>query len=152
MTKINLYDILQDVFHSGARLAQNKNIKVEFFSATRIYPLWGDYGRIRQMLMVFVDNAVKFSPKDSKVEITLTDNTIRITDHGCGVPDYELAHIFDRFYKTRNEQNKTGTGLGLSIAREIAERHHMKVHMESKPLVATSVVVNLPQPLPAEDA
>ena len=152
MTKINLYDILQDVFHSGARLAQNKNIKVEFFSATRIYPLWGDYGRIRQMLMVFVDNAVKFSPKDSKVEITLIENTIRITDHGCGVPDYKLAHIFDRFYKTRNEQNKTGTGLGLSIAREIAERHHMKVHMESKPLVATSVVVNLPQPLPAEDA
>ncbi|MCH3915208.1 MAG: sensor histidine kinase [Acidaminococcaceae bacterium] len=80
----------------------------------------------------------------------MSGRTVKVTDHGCGVPDHELAHIFDRFYKTRNEKNKTGTGLGLSIAREIAERHHMEVHMESKPAVATSVVVSLPEPLAAD--
>ena len=150
MSKINLCDVLQDVFHSGSRLAQDKNIKMSIAMDAKIYPLIGDYGRLRQMFMVFVDNAVKFSPKDSIVEINMKDRTVKVTDHGCGVPEQELAHIFDRFYKTRNEQNKTGTGLGLSIAREIAERHNMKVHMESEPGVYTSVVVALPEPLKTE--
>ncbi|MCI2109486.1 MAG: ATP-binding protein [Acidaminococcaceae bacterium] len=150
MTKVNLYDILQDVYHSGARLAQDKNINITFVTDNKLYPLMGDYGRIRQMFMVFVDNSIKFSPAGSRVEVTMSGRTVKVTDHGCGVPDHELAHIFDRFYKTRNEKNKTGTGLGLSIAREIAERHHMEVHMESKPAVATSVVVSLPEPLAAD--
>ncbi len=147
MSKVNLYDVLQDVLHSGSRLAQHKNITVALNADATCYPLTGDYGRLRQMLMVFVDNAVKFSPQGSRVEVSLKGRTIKITDHGCGVPQKELAHIFDRFYKTRNERNKTGTGLGLSIAREIAERHKMRVHMESQPEVYTSVVVELPEPL-----
>ena len=69
---------------------------------------------------------------------------LTVTDHGTGVEAEALPHIFDRFYKARNERNKTGTGLGLAIAREIAQRHGMKVHMESQPNIETKVVIDLP--------
>ena len=144
MAKINLYDILLDVEHSGSRLAHDKNIKVNLTTDTKFYPLLGDYGRLRQMLMIFVDNSIKFSPVGGTVDISLKGRQIKVTDHGCGVPAQEIKHIFDRFYKTRNEGNKSGTGLGLSIAREIAERHQSSVHMESEPNVETSVIVDLP--------
>jgi signal transduction histidine kinase len=144
MTKINLCDILQDVAHNGQRMARDKNIKVVLQMDKNCYTLEGDYGRLRQMLMVFIDNGIKFSPSDSSLEIELKDRLLTVTDHGCGVEAEALPHIFDRFYKTRNERNKTGTGLGLAIAREIAQRHGMKVHMESQPNVKTSVVIDLP--------
>lgn len=150
MTEVNLYDVLLDVVHSGARLGQDKKIKVVLTTDTKCYLLKGDYGRLRQMLMIFVDNSIKFSPKKSTVTISLLGQQLKVTDQGCGVPAKELQHIFDRFYKTRNEGNKSGTGLGLSIAREIGERHHSKVHMESEQNVATSVIVDLPEPLPGE--
>lgn len=144
MSKVNLCEVLQDVAHSGQRLGRDKNINVTLKSEETTYPLEGDYGRLRQMLMVFVDNAVKFSPKGSSIDLTLHGRILRVTDHGVGVSAEALPHIFDRFYKTRSEKNKTGTGLGLAIAREIAERHGMSVHMESVPNVATSVVLELP--------
>ena len=71
------------------------------------------------MLMVFVDNGIKFSPEHSSLEIVLKDKLLTVTDHGCGVAAEALPHVFDRFYKTRNEQNKTGTGLGLAIASSL---------------------------------
>jgi signal transduction histidine kinase len=133
-----------DVARSSRRLALKKDIKIEVQIAQESYPLEGDYGRLRQMLLVFVDNALKFSPEHGSVTISLQDKRLEVTDHGSGVEAKDLPHIFERFYKSRMENNKTGTGLGLAIAREIAERHRMRVHMESEPGVATKVVVELP--------
>ena len=108
MTKVNLYDILQDVYHSGARLAQDKNINITFVTDNKLYPLMGDYGRIRQMFMVFVDNSIKFSPAGSQVEVTMSGRTVKVTDHGCGVPDHELAHIFDSLRPEMREKQVQG--------------------------------------------
>ena len=148
MARINLCEVLGDVVHSGLRLGRDKNINVVLQEDKHCYTLEGDYGRLRQMLMVFVDNGIKFSPENSTVEIELKDRLLTVTDHGTGVEAEALPHIFDRFYKVRNERNKTGTGLGLAIAREIAQRHGMKVHMESRPNIETKVVIDLP---PAEE-
>ena len=148
MTRINLCDVLSDAVHSGLRLGKDKNVNVVLQEDKHCYTLEGDYGRLRQMLMVFVDNGIKFSPENSSLEIVLKGQVLTVADHGCGVEAEALPHIFDRFYKTRNERNKTGTGLGLAIAREIAQRHGMNVHMESTLNVGTTVVIALP---PAEE-
>lgn len=143
--------MVQDVVRSSQHIGKKKAVTVEMATDVNIYPFNGDYGRLRQMLMIFLDNAIKFSPLGGTVEVVLQGNTLKIIDHGCGIPENDLPHVFERFYKTRVETNKSGTGLGLAIAKEIAERHEIKVSMISEPDVTTVVVLVLPLPIKTAD-
>ena len=94
----------------------------------------GDYGRIRQLLLILLDNAVKFSPRQSVIEVTLMKQdgfSLAVTDKGIGIPSAELPFVFDRFHKTNLPTNKNGTGLGLAIAKEIASRHKAEIYAKS---------------------
>lgn len=75
----------------------------------------GDYGRLRQMLMIFLHNSIKFSPEGSKIKLELTGNRLKLIDHGCGIKEEDIPHAFDRFYKARNEHNKSGSGLDWQL-------------------------------------
>ncbi len=96
----------------------------------------GDYGRLRQMLITVLDNAVKFSPAGGTVTLSLIRQEGRavaaVTDQGPGFPPEQMKQIFQRF-QSGGENNKTGTGLGLPIAKEIAERHGVEIQAESRP-------------------
>ena len=97
--------------------------------------MMGDYGRLRQMFLVIVDNAVKFSRENSKVYITMEcDNEIRVAirDEGVGISEEELPNIFDKFYKSKLRQNAKGSGLGLAIAREICLKHDGQIKVDSE--------------------
>ncbi|MFQ9935332.1 MAG: sensor histidine kinase [Phascolarctobacterium faecium] len=97
---VNLCDVVQAVVRSSQRLGQQKNITIQLSLDTPVYIIEGDYGRLRQMLLIFLDNSIKFSPEQSKIEVTLLGSRLTVTDHGCGVKQEELPHVFDRFYKT----------------------------------------------------
>ena len=129
--KISLCDVIDDATRSASHLVKNKDIKIKLHKDNEISIIEGDYGRLRQMLMIILDNAIKFSPENSTVEVTLKKKTISIQDFGIGIPTEDLPHIFDRFYKSRSEENKTGTGLGLAIAKQIADRHDIKLNIKS---------------------
>lgn len=133
MSRVNPEDVLADAVRSAARLAQSKGITVEFFSDGTLAPFNGDYGRLRQMLLIVLDNAVKFSPAGGAVTVTADSSRITVRDCGLGIPPEQLPYIFDRFYKTRSEQNSGGTGLGLAIAREIASRHGIEISAANRP-------------------
>ena len=150
-TPLNICDVVQDVVRSGQHIGKKKAVSVEVRTDVNIYPFNGDYGRLRQMLMIFLDNAIKFSPLGGTVEVLLAGNVLKVVDHGCGIPAKDLPHVFERFYKTRVETNKSGTGLGLAIAKEIAERHDIKVSMISEPDETTIVVMVLPLPSKTAD-
>ena len=143
-TPLNLCDVVQDVVRSSQHIGKKKAVTVDVKTDVKLYPFNGDYGRLRQMLMIFLDNAIKFSPLGGTVEVYLSGNVLKVVDHGCGIADKDLPHVFERFYKTRVETNKSGTGLGLAIAKEIAERHDIKVSMISEPNVSTEVIMLLP--------
>ena len=84
----------------------------------------GDYDRLRQMFLVILDNAVKFSPEDSVVHIRITCDeqiTVSIRDEGVGISEEEQKYIFEKFYKSRLRQNAKGSGLGLAIAKQFTE-------------------------------
>lgn len=149
MEKVNVCEIVQDAARSGNRLGAGKNIQVKAEMDTDIYALDGDYGRLRQMLMVFIHNSIKFSPENSNIELVLKGNCLSVTDHGCGMKAEDVPHAFDRFYKAHNEQNKTGSGLGLAIANQIAIRHGMELKMESEEGKGTTIIVTLPAKLSA---
>lgn len=126
-----LQDVLSDALHAAGQMAREKHIAVAREMAADGLSIRGDYGRLRQMFMIVLDNAVKFSKEGGTVEVALTDKHITVRDHGAGIAPELLPFIFDRFRKTPSEENRQGSGLGLAIAKQIAARHGMEIHVES---------------------
>jgi len=124
---VSLPEILDDVLASMKGLASTKDIVLDFLRDAVNLNVLGDYGRLRQMLIILLDNAIKFSPAGKAVTVVLSQKddlaTVSISDQGMGIPECDLNNIFERFYKQRSEHNKSGAGLGLAIAKEIADRH-----------------------------
>lgn len=149
--KLNFCDTLRDAVRSGKQLGAAKNVSIELETDTDIYLFDGDYGRLRQMLLIFLDNAVKFSKDGGEVKVRLRGNRLTVTDYGVGVKPEDLPYVFDRFYKTRGETNKNGTGLGLPIAKEIAMRHKMGLSMKSISGEETNIILVLPPAQPTEE-
>jgi signal transduction histidine kinase len=132
ITEFNLCDCISDAVRSGRRIAVDKNINIEFSSDENVYMIKGDYDRIRQMLLIIIDNAIKFTDNpENAVGIELKENTVSVTNIGVGINKEDLPMVFERFYKSRSEKNKNGTGLGLAIAKQIATRHDIDVSVSS---------------------
>ena len=97
--------------------------------------MYGDYDRLRQMFLVILDNAVKFSPEGSTIHVTFCGKDgiyVSIRDEGIGISEEELPSVFEKFYKSKLRQNAKGSGLGLAIAKQIALRHGGTIDVKSK--------------------
>jgi signal transduction histidine kinase len=136
MGEVDLKEIAEDAVRSIRRVADGKKVEVQLSHDGEGYTVFGDYGRLRQMLLVLLGNAVKFSPEGGTVEVALSADrhamTLSVRDEGPGIAAEDLPHIFERFYKQRSEENKNGTGLGLAIAKQIAERHGIVLTAENR--------------------
>jgi two-component system sensor histidine kinase MprB len=80
-----------------------------------------------------VDNALKFSPPDSTVEVVARGSTVEVLDRGTGIPADDLPHVFDRFYRATSARQVQGSGLGLAIVEQIAELHTGTVTLAARP-------------------
>ncbi len=145
---ISLNDVIDDITRSGKRLADKKGVVIEVQRDSCKDTVMGDYNRIRQMLMIVLDNAIKFSKENSIVKITMSmieDKTvITIYDNGDGISKNDLPYIFDRFYKTKSFQNQDGTGLGLAIAKQIATRHSIVISVNSQEMMGSEFSFHFP--------
>lgn len=93
----------------------------------------GNEDALVELVTVLVDNAVKYSPKGKTVEVrTKSGGIIEVEDHGMGISEADLPHIFDRFYRSDKSRGTDGYGLGLSIAKSIVELHKGKITVNSK--------------------
>ncbi|WP_324825216.1 sensor histidine kinase [Sinanaerobacter sp. ZZT-01] len=127
LSPVILCDVLSDAARSAKQLAQEKQIEIQTEMPEPCMCIQGDYGRLRQMFLIILDNAIKFSPENTAVHISVIGQRVLIRDHGPGIELQHIPHIFERFYKAQGTQNKSGTGLGLAIAKQIAERHNIKL-------------------------
>ena len=132
ISTFDLCDLLGDVAMSTRALCESKGVVFRCEEPHVHYECSGDYTRLRQMLLAVADNAVKFTQPGRCVSLWLDDQRPRIiiSDEGVGIPPTELEHIFDRFHSTRDSQ-RNSTGLGLAIVKEIANRHDIKIEVES---------------------
>ena len=112
-------------------------------------PLWGDAGRLRQLLLVFISNACAYAPAGSDVTLRARAEKgwvlLSVEDHGPGVPDAEKAHVFERFY--RADKSRTGKehyGLGLSVAQELAALHGGDILLTDTPGGGATFTLRLP--------
>jgi two-component system sensor histidine kinase KdpD len=103
-----------------------------------------------QVLVNLIDNALKYSPPESHIEIAAHSDkmhlTIEVADRGPGIPLQDLAHIFDKFHRISVPEGVSGTGLGLSICKGIVEAHGGKIYAENRMGGGLRLVVELPDP------
>lgn len=132
-------------------LAQKKQIQIK----SKIEPslIKAECASIEELLTILLDNAIKYSPEESTIEINCRTNTrskeliIKIKDQGIGIKSSDLPHIFDRFYRadlSRSKQNTHGYGLGLSIAKKITEAHGGRIEVFSKIGSGTTFTIYIP--------
>jgi two-component system, OmpR family, sensor histidine kinase MprB len=86
--------------------------------------------RLRTAVRNLLDNAAKFSPPGSSIEVRLQAGELTVRDHGPGIPPDDLPHVFDRFYRAASARSVPGSGLGLAIVRQVAEEHGGTVRAE----------------------
>ncbi|HWT27214.1 MAG TPA: histidine kinase dimerization/phospho-acceptor domain-containing protein, partial [Mobilitalea sp.] len=105
---VNLQQVFDDIMRSAGAIAQRKNITIEVTKDSPVSMILGDYDRLRQMFMVILDNAIKFSDENKSVHIKLTKSDkikVSIKDFGVGIEPCDIGNIFEKFYKSNLRQN-----------------------------------------------
>jgi signal transduction histidine kinase len=147
--RIFLDDIAVDAAGAAQIVARQKNVEVtvdQFEEA----PIQGDPTLVRQLLMIVLDNAVKFTDAGGQVHIRVSMRegvpTFSVEDTGIGIKQEELSRVFQRFFRGETARSRTdGAGLGLSIASWIAREHGADISLSSEPGEGTNVVVTFPR-------
>jgi signal transduction histidine kinase len=127
----------------------NKNLELMAdFETERLF-VRADTDAIQRVLLNLLHNAVKFTPEGGKITVrTYAKNKVyvEVEDNGPGIPEEELPHIFDRFYKADKSRglDKTGVGLGLAIARNIILSHNETIRVESQEGKGSRFIFTLP--------
>ena len=133
---VSLVQIFENAVKSARVLSEKKNITIRMEYNDEYCFMSGDYDRLRQMFLIILDNAIKFSHENSYIDIKLEKGEklkASIKDYGIGIDEDMLPYIFEKFYKSKLQMNEKGSGLGLVIAKAIAARHNGKVEVYSKP-------------------
>jgi signal transduction histidine kinase len=142
---VDLGDIAADATSMLTTLGQERNVKVVLNPLPA--PLKGDPLRLRQLVTILVDNAIRHSPAGATVEVMVGSEpggaALQVDDHGSGIKPEDLPRLFDRFWRADNAP-AGGTGLGLAIARWIAEQHGGTIGAANRPEGGASFWVRLP--------
>ena len=137
---------------SFSSVATEKNIDLQFSPHSGEFIMDFDADKFMQIVSNLLSNALKFTPKDGKVELS-TENlpsqhsfSIRVKDNGPGIAAEHLPQIFDRFYRIENPllQSQSGSGLGLALTRELITLMNGTVSVESEPGAGTQFTITLP--------
>lgn len=114
----------------------------------------GDADALKQLLLILVDNGIKYTAAGGRVNLSVAQRADRallvVTDTGKGISDEDLPNIFERFYRSTSARGEEGTGLGLAIARWIAEAHGGRIVVDSQPDEGTTFTVELPLSAPID--
>jgi signal transduction histidine kinase len=111
-----------------------------------------DHARFEQAVMILVDNAAKYAGQRDPVSLSASISggilVVEVADKGPGIPERDLAHIFERFYRVDKTRSRKlgGSGLGLPIAKTIIEAHGGSIEAKSKPGEGTNMSIKLPVP------
>lgn len=135
--KVNTGDLIDDLVSKLQPVAMEKNIKLSFIKGD-VPDIPADFDRFRQMIIILIDNAIKFTPNGGRITVQseVSDGYAHfsVQDTGVGIPEDELPYVFERFYKVDKARggSETGTGLGLSIASKIATLHGGTIEVTSE--------------------
>ena len=148
-TDFDINQVIRNVAESFGGTCIDKKIAIELVLTDEKMLVNADMSKIQQVLYNLVDNAIKFSHKDSSVKIETTEKHskvfVSVKDSGIGIPKEDQKLIFDRFYKSdaSRGKDKKGTGLGLAIVKEIIKAHEENINVISTAGVGTEFIFSL---------
>ncbi len=151
ITKTSIADLCKSLAVFFSPITEKQMLKVKVHVEDNIPIIHTDAGKVQQILYNFFSNAIKFTPEGGKISIDarmLDDKTIRIAvaDTGCGIPDDQIDHVFEKFRQVDGSITRkgAGTGLGLAISTELAHLLSAKVSVESELGVGSTFYLDLP--------
>jgi two-component system sensor histidine kinase CiaH len=149
LSAVNLKLAVNDALKRVEKTATDKNITIA--DHTKEMTLKTDNYSLSELLVILIDNAIKYSPKGSKIQLSSAryskTGRISVRDEGIGIKATELPHIFDRFYRSDTSRSKSqadGYGLGLAIAKKIADSLEGSIEVKSAPDKGSTFTISLP--------
>ena len=151
---------IKEVFDANLYLvsaqAEKKNINLDINFANEDLEVYFDEKMMSEVIVNLLSNAIKYSPENSTIRVKVLENSknvdILVSDSGYGIDKNHLPHIFDKFYRIKDDvriQDEKGTGLGLSLVKEIVELHGGTITVASKMNEGTTFKIVLPRKDPA---
>jgi heavy metal sensor kinase len=148
---VDVVQIVSDVVTEAAALASNKGQSISQRFLNRPAYVQIDEASFRRLLLILLDNAIKYTPDGGKIDVCIAERDdaieIAVADTGIGIPAEQLPFVFDRFWRADQARSRQagGTGLGLAIAREIAQAHRAQLGVESSVGHGSTFTVRLQQ-------
>mgnify|MGYP001091471390 CR=1 FL=1 len=156
LEKVNLIEIVENSVISMRIKAYTKSITINFEKNYDELYVFGDKHYLLQVLNNLIDNAIKYSPNSSTVNVKVFDRgsavVCMVEDFGYGIDDEDKKYVFEKFFRAKNTMlNTEGSGLGLSIAKTIIEKHNGKIWFESQKGKGSKFYFALSKLKPTED-
>lgn len=146
----SLKTMIHDVVSTMSLVASEKGHRLQFKQFSELPEFYGDSDKLEQVLYNIISNSIKYTPNGGKITVNAGkvyhEIKIEVRDTGIGIPEKDLARIFERFYRVDKARSRElgGTGLGLAISKSIVESHGGQIQIESAPGEGTSVLISLP--------
>ncbi len=146
---LNLQALVQQVVETTAATAERHQLALHI--PDHAVTVVGDEVRLEQVLQNLIQNAIKYSPEGGPIEITLAEQpdavTLTVTDHGIGIPDGALEHLFACFYRAANVAGThiSGMGVGLYVVKEIVALHGGSIDVRSAENQGSTFALSLPK-------
>jgi K+-sensing histidine kinase KdpD len=158
--RFSVADLLYECRDVMMTKAQENNLQIRIDVPNDMPLMEADRDKMKQVLLNLMSNAIKYNRPNGSVIVTgnFTDTelVIVIQDTGIGIPEDSVPHLFEKFYRVREHENKAqGTGLGLSISKQIIQGHNGRMEVKSKMGVGTSFTIHIPRiprTIPRNDA
>lgn len=145
--EMDLDEIVHESCVQIGSLAKSKQIKLKMSLVP--VKLRGVRDQIKQIFLILLDNAVKYTPAKGQIQVDMKVNSrkvsVSITDTGIGIPKEDLPHIFERFYRSKVSGSHEGTGLGLAIAQRLVRAHLGTIKAVSSGQKGATFIVELPR-------
>lgn len=131
-------DYVSDICNNFSKTAEYQNIRLEFNNRAGDEKIWIDRDNVEKLIFNLLSNAFKYTSDDKTIEVSVfsnkKDNTvaIQVKDEGGGMTKDVLNKLFTRFASFNKDKNKPSTGIGLSIVKEVADKHHAKIVVDSE--------------------
>ncbi len=144
---VDLDAVVLEAFRGARHLSQGQQLVLDSLEPARVE---GDEDRLKQLILILLDNAIKYTPGDGRITLGLRCQNhgveILVRDTGIGIAPEDLPLVFERFYRADPARNHDlgGTGLGLPIARWIVKQHDGEIMLKSQPGQGTTAIVRLP--------
>jgi len=125
-----------------------KEISTEIIQSPLPLIIRGDFKWLELIFENIIENSIKFTNRNGKISIITRANElfaeIVLLDTGIGIPEIDLPHIFQKFFKGSRFTNQPGTGIGLPLAKKIIEQHNGEIEIQSKENIGTTVLIKIP--------